>query len=77
MLAMPRDVGDFVLDTDASEHAVGAVLSQIQVDEERVIAYCSRLYSETDRNYCTTRKELAVIESLRQFRHISWASISS
>ena len=69
MLALPRDVGDFVLDTHASEHAVGAVLSQIQDGEERVIAYFSRLYSETERNYCTTRKELlVVIESLRQFR---------
>ena len=57
------------MDTDASEAAVGAVLSQIQDGEERPIAYFSRLYSRTEVNYCTTRKELlAVVEALRQFR---------
>jgi len=30
ILAMPNDDGDFVLDTDASDMAIGAVLSQKQ-----------------------------------------------
>ena len=49
MRALPGDVGDFILDTDASEHAVVAVLSHIQDGEERVIGYFSRLYSETEK----------------------------
>ena len=38
ILAMPIDEGEFRLDTDASNFAIGAVLSQIQEGEERVIA---------------------------------------
>ena len=47
-----------MLDTDASNHSIGAVLSQIQSDEERVIAYGSRTYNKAEVNYCTTRNEL-------------------
>ena len=68
VLALPRDLGEFILDTDASEHAIGAALSQIQGGEENVIGYLSCHYAEAERNYCTTNKELlAVVESLRQF----------
>ena len=38
VLAYPTDEGDNVLDTDASNYAMGAVLSQVQNGEERVIA---------------------------------------
>ena len=41
-MAYLRSVGEYILDTDASNHAVSAVLSQIQVGEEHVIAYASR-----------------------------------
>ena len=69
MLALPNDEGLFVLDTDASDVAVGVVLSQVQNGEERVIVYYSRLYAQTETNYCTSRKELlAVVKGLRQFR---------
>ena len=44
----------FVLDTDASNFAVGAVLSQ-QIDgEERVIAFASKTFNPAQRRYCTT-----------------------
>ena len=69
VLALPKDDGDFIIDTDASEALVGAVLSQIQVGEERAMVYFSGLYSSTEVNYCTTRKGLlAVVEALQQFR---------
>ena len=69
MLAMPNDIGDFVLDTDASDHAIGAVLSQVQGGAERVIAYASRTLDRRERNYCVTRKELlAVVHCLKYFK---------
>ena len=69
VLALPKDSSDFIIDTDPSEAAVGAVLSQMQEGEERPMVYFSRLYSRTEMNYCITRKELlAVVEALRQFR---------
>ena len=62
--------GDYVLDTDASDHSVGAVLSQIQDGEERVIAYASRVLGTSKRNYCTTKKELfAVVLFVDHFKH--------
>jgi len=67
--AMPTDDGDFVLDTDASDTAIGAVLSQKQGGIERVIAYASRSLEKRERNYCVTRKELlAVVYFLRYFK---------
>jgi len=46
------------------------VLSQVQEGREVVVAYYSKSLSPTERNYCTTRKEmLAVIKSVKHFRH--------
>ena len=61
VLAQPRDDGNYIIDADASEAAVGAVLLQIRESEERSAVYFSRLYFSTDVNYCTTRKELLVV----------------
>jgi len=67
---MPDDTGTFYLDADASNFAIGAVLSQLQDSEERVIAYASKKMSRQQLNYCTTRKELlAVYHFIRYFRH--------
>ena len=69
ILAMPNDVGLFTLDTDASDHSIGAVLSQEQHGVERVIAYASRSLDRREQNYCVTRKELlAVVHFLRYFK---------
>ena len=48
VIALPRDEETFILDTDASKYAIGAVLSQLQDGEERVVAYGSRLYSRAE-----------------------------
>ena len=57
-----------MLDTDASEQSIGAVLSQKQGGEEKVIAYVSHTYNRAEQNYCTTRKELlAVVYFMKQF----------
>src|SRR3989441_7145838 len=69
VLAMPMDSGEYRLDTDASNTAIGAVLSQVQNGEERVIAYASRTLSRPERNYCVTRRELlAIVYFVKQFR---------
>lgn len=69
-LSYPRPEGLFVLDTDASDHAIGAVLSQVQDGKETVICYGSHVLLKPQRKYCTTRKELlAVVKFCRHFRH--------
>jgi hypothetical protein len=67
-----------IIDTDASGEALGAILSQVDAEgKERVIAYYSRCLSHVEKNYCVTRRELlAVIDSLRHWRHyVSGVSI--
>ena len=51
VLAYPTREGKFVLDTDASDHGIGAVLSQLQDGMERPIAFASRTLSKSERNY--------------------------
>jgi hypothetical protein len=68
ILALPADEGQYFLDTDASAYAIGAVLSQVQNGEERVICYASRLLSTAERNNNVTRRELlAVVYFLKEF----------
>ena len=70
ILAYPDPGSMFILDTDASYHGIGSVLSQVQDGEERVIAYFSRTLSKPKRRYCATRKELlAIIVSVKNFHH--------
>ena len=61
ILAMPSDVGEMILDTDASDTSIGSVLSQVQDGVERVIAYASRSLDRRERNYCVSRKELLLV----------------
>ena len=65
VLGYPNPEEQFILDTDASNSDIGAVLSQSQ---ERVIAYFSRSLNCAKRQYCVTRKELlAMMKSIRHF----------
>ena len=72
ILAFPDFSCTFLLDTDASDHGIGAVLSQVAADGgERVIAYASRVLSKPECNYCVTRRELLAVvvfaEHIRQY----------
>jgi len=59
-----------ILDTDASDVAVGAVLSQVIDGVERPIAFYSRVLNGAQMNYCPTRRKLlAVVVALQHFRH--------
>ena len=69
ILGFPTEKDRFVLDTDASLFAIGGVLSQIQNEEEVVIAYASRSLQISQRRYCTTRREmLAAVVMCTHFR---------
>ena len=65
ILGFPTEDDRFVLDTDASLFAIGGVLSQIQNEEEVVIAYASRSLRISQRRYCTTRREMLAAVVMR------------
>ena len=70
VLAYPNSDDPFILDTDASDHSVGAELLQVQDGIERLIGFGSFVLDPAQRKYCTTRKELlAVVRFTRHFRH--------
>ncbi len=70
MLALPNQSDDFIVDTDASNLAIGGELIQVQDGEEKVIAYGSYALTPEQRRYCVTRKELlAVVRFCRQYRY--------
>ena len=70
VLAHPDFTQPFVLDTDASDMAIGAVLSQKINGQEHVIAYASRTLTKSEKRYCVTRKELlALVHFVKYFRH--------
>ena len=70
VLAYPDYERRFILDTDASDVGIGAVLSQVSdCGSERVIAYASRSLTRPEQRYCVTRKELlAVVDIVHHFR---------
>ena len=70
IMAYPSDCGDYILDTDACDVSIGAVLSQVQGGRERVIAYGSRTLNKAERNYCVTDRELlAVKHFIEYYKH--------
>ncbi|CAI5668788.1 unnamed protein product [Oreochromis niloticus] len=70
VLAPPDPTLPFVLDTDASNVGLGAVLSQVGPEGEKVVAYFSRVLNRSERRYCVTRRELlAVVAGVRHFKY--------
>ncbi|XP_073681655.1 uncharacterized protein [Garra rufa] len=52
----------FLLQTDASDTGLGAVLSQVQEGEEHPVLYISRKLVPAERNYATVEKEALAIK---------------
>ena len=70
VLAYPNSEDLFILNTDASNHAIEAELLQLQNGVERLIGFGSFVLDSVQRNYRTTRKEqLVVVRFTRHFKH--------
>ena len=75
VMSYPTETGRYILDTDASGVAIGAVLHQEQMDsntgevELKVIAYASRVLKDRETRYCARRRELlAIVDFVKHFR---------
>jgi hypothetical protein len=73
ILQYPDFTKPFVLTTNASNDAIGAVLSQGPIGKNLPIAYASKTLNNAERNYPTVEKELLVIvwgcKYFRQYLH--------
>jgi len=57
----------FLINTDASDYAIGAVL--LHGSQDQSIAYASRILNKAEQNYNTTEKELlAIVLAVKHFR---------
>ena len=70
VLAYPNSEYLFILDTDASNQAIGAEMLQVQNGVERLIGFGSFVLDSAQRNYCAIRKALlSVVRFTRHFKH--------
>ena len=77
ILAYPQFNHPFIMATDASGTAIGAVLSQDVEGEEKVIAYWSWQLNKAERNYSTIEREaLAAVAAIKEFFSLSlWQAV--
>lgn len=69
ILQYPDFTKEFILTTDASIHAIGAVLSQGPIGKDLPIAYASRTLNKAESNYSTIERELlAIVWAVKHFR---------
>jgi hypothetical protein len=69
ILQYPDFTREFILTTDASNHGLGAVLSQGEIGKDLPIAYASRNLNSAEKNYTTSEKELlAIVWGIKHFR---------
>lgn len=69
ILQYPDFDREFILTTDASNLAIGAVLSQGTIGSDKPIAYASRTLNSSETNYSTIEKELlAIVWATKYFR---------
>lgn len=69
ILQFPDFSKPFVLTTDASNFAIGAILSQGPIGNDKPVCYASRTLTDSEINYSTIEKELlAIVWAAKYFR---------
>ncbi|CAK1581928.1 unnamed protein product [Parnassius mnemosyne] len=69
ILQYPDFNKEFILTTDASNVAIGAILSQGPIGSDKPVCYASRTLNESEVNYSTIEKELlAIVWATKYFR---------
>lgn len=69
ILQYPDFEKDFIISTDASQHSVGAILSQGEINADLPVYYASRTLNSAETRYSTIERELlAIIWACKQFR---------
>ena len=69
-LIIPDPNQPFIIHSDASKNAVGAVLSQIRNGKDCPVAYLSKKLKDAETRYPVQQQELlAIVTALRQWRH--------
>ncbi|KAG6438864.1 hypothetical protein O3G_MSEX000284, partial [Manduca sexta] len=69
VLRQADETKPYVIKSDASNYALGAVLVQGEGEDEHPVEYASRLMTPAERNYSTTEREaLAVVWAISKFR---------
>ncbi|MCG7874760.1 MAG: ribonuclease H family protein, partial [Candidatus Thiodiazotropha endolucinida] len=70
VLAHPDFSQSFILDVDACDQSIGAVISQKINGEEHAVGFASRTLTKSERAYCVTRKELlALVTFVKHYKH--------
>ena len=70
LLAHFKQGDPLILYTDASGYGIGAILSQVQEDKERILQFASCTLNKHQENYSVTEKEcLGIVWAINKFRH--------
>lgn len=70
VLQYPQFDKPFIITTDASQYALGCVISQGEIGKDRPIAYASRVLQPAELKYATYEKEaLGIIYAIKTFKN--------
>ena len=69
ILQYPNFSKPFIVTTDASDYAIGAILSPAEIGQDLPVSYASRTLNDAETKYATIEKELlAVLFGVQNFR---------